>query len=35
LTITEDFNGWGEANDKYFDEESGLVTELLAKTGKE
>ena len=35
LTITEDFNGWGEANGTYFDEENGLVTELLAKTGKE
>ena len=35
LTIAEHFNGWGEANDKYFDEEAGLVTELLAKTGKE
>ena len=35
LTITEDFGGWDEANDKYFDEEVGLVTELLAKTGKE
>lgn len=35
LTIADDFGGWGEANDKYFDEEAGLVTELLAKSGKE
>ena len=34
LTIAEDFNGWGEANTKYFDEESGIVTELLAESGK-
>jgi sulfate/thiosulfate-binding protein len=35
LTVGDAFGGWGEANDKYFDEEAGLVTELLAKTGKE
>ena len=35
LTITDNFGGWGEANDKYFDEEAGLITELLAKSGKE
>ena len=35
LTITEDFAGWAEANGKYFDENTGLITELLAKTGKE
>ena len=34
LTVEEDFNGWGEANTKYFDEESGIVTELLAESGK-
>jgi sulfate transport system substrate-binding protein len=34
LTIGEDFGGWGEANDKYFDEENGLVTKILAETGK-
>ncbi len=34
LTVTEDFNGWGEANTKYFDEEKGIVTELLAESGK-
>ncbi len=34
LTITEDFNGWGEANGKYFDEEDGIVTKLLAESGK-
>ena len=35
LTITEDFDGWAEANGTYFDENTGLITELLAKTGKE
>lgn len=35
LTIGDDFGGWAEANDKYFDENTGLITELLAKTGKE
>lgn len=34
LTVGEDFNGWGEANDKYFDEESGLITGLLQDSGK-
>ena len=34
LTISEDFNGWGEANTKYFDEEDGIVTALLAESGK-
>ena len=34
LTITEHFNGWGEANGKYFDEEDGIVTKLLAESGK-
>ena len=34
LTVGEDFNGWGEANGKYFDEEDGIVTKLLAESGK-
>ena len=34
LTVEEAFNGWGEANTKYFDEENGIVTELLAESGK-
>ena len=34
LTITDAFGGWGEANDKYFDEESGIVTKLLSQTNK-
>jgi len=34
LTVGEYFNGWGEANDLYFDEESGIVTGLLAETNK-
>jgi sulfate/thiosulfate-binding protein len=34
LTVGEAFNGWGEANDKYFDEENGIVTKILAESGK-
>ena len=34
LTIDGDFGGWGEANTKYFDEKSGIVTKLLAASGK-
>ncbi len=34
LTVTEAFGGWGEANTKYFDEEDGVVTKLLAESGK-
>jgi sulfate/thiosulfate-binding protein len=34
LTIDEDFGGWGEANTKYFDEKEGIVTKLLAASGK-
>ena len=33
LTITDDFGGWGEANGKYFDEETGIVTKLLEDAG--
>jgi sulfate transport system substrate-binding protein len=34
LTIDKDFGGWDEANTKYFDEETGIVTKLLAESGK-
>ncbi len=34
LTIDGDFGGWGEANTKYFDENDGIVTKLLAASGK-
>ena len=34
LTIDKDFGGWGEANTKYFDEENGIVTKLIAASGK-
>ena len=34
LTIDKDFGGWAEANTKYFDEENGIVTKLIADSGK-
>ncbi|SDS61376.1 sulfate transport system substrate-binding protein [Nocardioides scoriae] len=34
LTIDQDFGGWSEANTKYFDENDGIVTKLLADSGK-
>ncbi len=34
LTIDGDFGGWSEANTKYFDEKSGIVTKLIAASGK-
>jgi sulfate/thiosulfate-binding protein len=34
LTIDKDFGGWDEANTKYFDEKTGIVTKLLADSGK-
>jgi hypothetical protein len=34
LTIDKDFGGWSEANTKYFDEKTGIVTKLLADSGK-
>jgi sulfate/thiosulfate-binding protein len=34
LTIDKDFGGWGEANSKYFDEKDGIVTKLIAASGK-
>ncbi|MFT4011226.1 MAG: sulfate ABC transporter substrate-binding protein [Nocardioidaceae bacterium] len=34
LTISDDFGGWSDANTKYFDEDNGIITKLLADTGK-
>ena len=34
LTIDDDFGGWAEANKKYFDEKDGIVTKLIADSGK-
>ncbi len=34
LTIDQDFGGWAEANKKYFDEKGGIVTKLIAASGK-
>ena len=33
LTI-DDFGGWGEAKKKFFDEETGIITEIQVETGK-
>lgn len=35
LTIDEDFGGWAEAAPKFFDEEDGIITRLLAEVGAE
>jgi sulfate transport system substrate-binding protein len=32
-TVDDDFNGWAEANTKFFDEEEGIITKLQEKTG--
>ena len=34
LTVGEDFGGWPEATEKFFDEESGIVPKIQAETGK-
>ena len=34
LTIDDDFGGWSEANKKYFDEKDGIVTRVIAASGK-
>lgn len=33
LTI-EDFGGWGEAKKKFFDEDTGIITQIQVETGK-
>src|SRR6478735_5941778 len=35
LTIDGDFNGWADANTKFFDENNGIVTKIQKETGKE
>jgi sulfate/thiosulfate transport system substrate-binding protein len=35
LTIDKDFGGWSEANTKFFDENTGLVTKIQQETGKQ
>lgn len=34
LTIDGDFGGWAAANTKFFDENSGIVTKIMAATGR-
>jgi len=34
LTIDGDFGGWAEADSKYFDDESGIITQQIAASGK-
>ena len=34
LTIDGDFGGWAQANTKFFDEKDGVITKLLAESGK-
>jgi sulfate transport system substrate-binding protein len=34
LTIDKNFGGWATADKKYFDDNNGIVTKLLAQTGK-
>ena len=34
LTVAEHFGSWSEVSDTYFDEETGLVTLAIAKSGK-
>jgi sulfate/thiosulfate-binding protein len=33
-TIDKDFNGWGEANTKFFDEAEGVLTKIQAEAGQ-
>ena len=34
LTVDEDFGSWSELSDKYFDEETGIITQIIAASGK-
>lgn len=34
LTVDDDFGGWASADKKFFDDTSGIVTKLLASSGK-
>jgi sulfate/thiosulfate transport system substrate-binding protein len=34
LTVADDFGSWSELSTKFFDEEDGIVTQAIAKSGK-
>ena len=34
LTIGADFGGWAQADEKFFDDKDGVITQLLAESGK-
>jgi sulfate transport system substrate-binding protein len=34
-TIGNDYGGWSEVNDKFFDEDKGVITKIQAETGKQ
>ena len=34
LTVADDFGSWSDLSSKFFDEESGIVTEIIAASGK-
>jgi sulfate transport system substrate-binding protein len=34
LTVETDFGTWDELSDKFFDEETGIVTQIIAASGK-
>ena len=34
LTVDKDFGGWDKVNDKFFDEDTGLVTKIQQESGK-
>lgn len=34
LTIADDFGGWSEVGTKFFDADSGIITQIMTETGK-
>jgi sulfate transport system substrate-binding protein len=34
LTIDDNFDGWADANTKYFDENDGIITQIQAEAGE-
>jgi sulfate transport system substrate-binding protein len=34
LTVEEDFGSWDELSDKFFDEEEGIITQIIAASGQ-
>ncbi|SDU66197.1 sulfate ABC transporter substrate-binding protein [Jiangella alkaliphila] len=34
LTVENDFESWSALSDKFFDEESGIITQIIAESGK-